>query len=111
MAGWASGLAGWVSGLAGEPTGGGTDGWTYGLMENLSILQDFVPYRGYCPTSPMKTNEKEEQGKGNADHMMPLGFLYIILSTFFIVILSVNLNYKFRIILEQMLVPVQVKGK
>ena len=28
-----------------------TDGLTDGRMENLPILQDFVPYRGRCPAS------------------------------------------------------------
>ena len=49
---------------------------TYGHMENLPILQDFVPYWGRCPASPMKTKEKVEQGKGTADHLMPLGYLF-----------------------------------
>ena len=48
---------------------GRTDGWMDGRMdvrtENLPILPDFVPYRGRCP----------EQGKGTADHLMPLGYL------------------------------------
>jgi len=34
---------------------GRTDGWTDGqtdeCKENLSILQDFVPFRGCCPKS------------------------------------------------------------
>ena len=45
-------------------------------MENLPILQDFVPYWGRCPASPMKIKEKVEQGKGTADHLMPLGYLF-----------------------------------
>ena len=61
MAGWASGLAGWPRG--GGWTEGRTDVWT----ENLPILQDLVP---------MKTEEKVEQGKGTADHLMPLGYLF-----------------------------------
>ena len=48
-----------------------TDGRKYIQTENLPILQDFVPYRGRCPASPMKTKEKEEQGKGTADHTIP----------------------------------------
>ena len=47
-------------------------------MENLPILQDFVPYWGRCPASPMKTREKVEQGKGTADHLMPLGYLLLV---------------------------------
>ena len=71
MADWASGLAGWATGLAGWPRGG------YVWTENLPILQDFVPYWGCCPASPMKTKKKVEQGKGTADHLMPLGYLLI----------------------------------
>ena len=77
--GWASDLAGWASGLAGWPRGGNgrMDERTNGRTENLLILQDFVPYRGRCPASPMKTKEKVEQGKGTADHLMPLGYLFV----------------------------------
>ena len=42
--------------------------------ENLPILQDFVPYRGAVLPPPMKIKEKVEQGKGTADHLMPLGY-------------------------------------
>ena len=49
-----------------------------GQTENLPILQDFVPYRGRCPASPMKTKEKVEQGKGTTDHLMPLGYLFVL---------------------------------
>ena len=52
---------------------GGTDGRT---DRNLPILQEFVPYWGRYPASPMKTKEKVEQGKGTADHLMPLGCLF-----------------------------------
>ena len=54
------------------------DGRMNGRTENLPILQDFVPYRGRCPASPMKTMEKVEQGKGTADHLMPLGYSFLI---------------------------------
>ena len=59
-----------------------TDEWT----EFLPILQDFIPYRGCCPASIKitKKNQQEktvEQGKGTADHLMPLGdWLYLVLS-------------------------------
>ena len=68
-------MAGWAPGLAGWPRGG--NGWTDGQTENLSILQDFIPYRDRCPASPMKTKLKVEQGKGTADHLMPLGYLFV----------------------------------
>ena len=51
-----------------------TDGQTDVCTENLPILQDFVPYRGRCPASQRKIYaNKEKQGKGIADHLMPLG--------------------------------------
>ena len=59
-----------------------TDGRMDGRTENLPILKDFVPYQGRCPASPMKTKEKEEQGKGTADHLMPLGYLLSLKSFF-----------------------------
>ena len=42
-------------------------------VRNLPILQDFVPYRGRCPASQWKFQANKEQGKGTADHLMPLG--------------------------------------
>ena len=48
-----------------------------GQMENLPIIQDFVPYRGRCSASPHE-NQGEEQGKGTADHLMPLGYLLLL---------------------------------
>ena len=55
-------------------TDGKTDRQTDGT-ENLPILQDFVPYPGRCPASPQKDQRKTKvkQGKGTADHLMPLG--------------------------------------
>ena len=57
-----------------------------GRTENLPILQDFVPYRGRCPASIKIAKERNQektvgQGKGTADHLMPLGdwFLYFFL--------------------------------
>ena len=53
---------------------GRTDGRTDGRMEILPILQDFVPYRGRCPTTaPLQPENSLKQGKGTADHVMPLG--------------------------------------
>ena len=43
--------------------------------ENL-ILQDFVLYWGAALPPPMKTKEKVEQGKGTADHLIPLGYFF-----------------------------------
>ena len=50
----------------------------YIQTENLPILQDFVPYRGRCPASPHEIKEKVEQGKGTADHLMPLGNWFLV---------------------------------
>ena len=67
----ASGMAGWASGLAGWPRGGG--------RTNIQKISPF--YRTWFPIGaaalppPMKTREVE-QGKGTADHLMPLGYLF-----------------------------------
>ena len=66
----------WTNGQTDKRTNGQMDKWTNGQtdeqtnvqMENLPILQDFVPNQGRCPASPMKPKEKVEQGKGTADH-------------------------------------------
>ena len=45
-------------------------------MENLPILQDFVPYWGRCPaTAQLQPKNCIKRGKGTADHM-PLGDWY-----------------------------------
>ena len=43
---WLVGPQAWLDGPE-----GGMDGQTKECMENLPILQDFVPYRGCCPKS------------------------------------------------------------
>ena len=48
---WLAGPQIWLAG----PEGGGdgqTEGWTDRQMENIPILQDFVPYWGRCPAFP-----------------------------------------------------------
>ena len=52
---------------------GGTDTWT----EFLSILQDFVPYRGRCPkmkrkTSCLSNNLRDDWGRGLIEHVIPV---------------------------------------
>ena len=72
LAGWASGLTGWASGLAGWPRGGGTDGRTD--VHNYTLkISSF--YRTLSPMEPLP--KKVEQGKGTADHLMPLGYLLL----------------------------------
>ena len=78
-------LAGWASGPAGWPRGG--DGW----MNKQTDEQKISPfYRTLSPIGaaalpfPMKIKEKVEQGKGTADHLMPLGYLFITLTIKFL---------------------------
>ena len=53
---------------------GWMDGQTNGRIENLPILQDFVPYWGRCPATPqLQLENRVKRGMGAADHMMPLG--------------------------------------
>ena len=44
-------------------------GWTYGRTigrtENHPILQDFVPYQGRCPASPLENQGESKAGQGN----------------------------------------------
>ena len=43
-------------------------------LEFLPILQDYDPYQGHCPTPNLTLiNKFWQQGKGTADHKMPLG--------------------------------------
>ena len=78
--GWLGLRPGWMA-QRGERTYVRTDGRTDVRTENLPILQDFVPFRGRCPASQRKIYaNKEKQGKGIADHLMPLGdWLYSFL--------------------------------
>ena len=59
------------------------DGWTYERMYGRTNGRKISPfYRTSSPIgaaalpAPMKTKEKVEQGKGTADHWMPLGYLF-----------------------------------
>ena len=82
LAGWAWGLAGpeaWLDGPKGGMDGqtdGQTDGWT----ENLPILQNFVPYRGRCPTSPHENQGESRAGQGNRWPFDAFGLLIICCS-------------------------------
>ena len=58
---------------------------TDGQTENLSILQDFVPYRSRCPaTAQLQPKNYIKWGKGTADHMMPLGAWFLLFLFFFL---------------------------
>ena len=74
MAGWAKGLARWPRGGNGR-----TDGWTDGRTNGRKIspfYRTLSPIGAAALPPPMKTKEKVEQGKGTADHLMPLGYLF-----------------------------------
>ena len=73
-------MAGWASGLAGWPRGG-----TYVRTDVRTDERKISPfYRTSSPIGaaalppPMKTKEKVEQGKGTADHLMPLGYFFFL---------------------------------
>ena len=53
------------------------DGQTGGHTEFLSILQDFVPSQGCCRATLCNFKTAKKQGKGTADHLMPLGDWFI----------------------------------
>ena len=58
---------------------GGTDGWTDERTDGWKIspfYRTLSPIGAAALPPPMKTKEKEEQGKGTADHLMPLGYLF-----------------------------------
>ena len=51
---------------------------TYGQMYRKSPhSKDLVSYWGRCPASSLENQEKVELGKGTADHLMPLGYLFL----------------------------------
>ena len=52
----------------------GTDGWT-DERKISSFYRTLSPIGAAALPPPMKTKEKVEQGKGTADHLMPLGYL------------------------------------
>ena len=54
------------------------DKWMDRRTEFLPILQDFVPSRGRCPATLCNFKTAKKQGKGTADHMMPLGNWFVL---------------------------------
>ena len=70
-------MAGWAKGLAGWPRGGNrrTNGQTYGWKIS-PFYRTSSPIGAAALPPPMKTKEKVEQGKGTADHLMPLGYFF-----------------------------------
>ena len=58
------------------------DGWADGQMNKRKIspfYRTLSPIGAAALPPPMKTKEKLEQGKGTADHLMPLGYLFFLL--------------------------------
>ena len=73
--GWLGLRPGWMA-----QRGGRTDGRTYGrtYVRKISpFYRTSSPIGAAALPSPMKTEEKVEQGKGTADHLMPLGYLLL----------------------------------
>ena len=54
---------------------GGMDRQTDGL-EISPFYRNSSPIGAAALPPPMKTKEKVKQGKGTADHLMPLGYLF-----------------------------------
>ena len=52
--------------------------WTNRLTENVSILQDFVPYQGGCPASPHENQGESRAGQGNCWPFDTFGQLFHI---------------------------------
>ena len=53
------------------------DGWT--IVRKISpFYRSSSPIGAAALPAPMKTKEKVEQGKGTADHLMPLGYLFVV---------------------------------
>ena len=81
LAGWLGLRPGWL-GL--RPSwmaqrGGRTDGQMN--ERKISFYRTSSPIGAAALPFPMKTKEKVEQGKGTADHLMPLGYLFLVAYT------------------------------
>ena len=55
----------------------GPEGGTYG-QKISPFYRTLSPIGAVALPPPMKTKEKVEQGKGTADHLMPLGFFLFL---------------------------------
>ena len=58
-----------------------TDGWTDG-QKISPFYRTSSPIGAAALPPPKKTKEKVEQGKGTADHLMPLGYFFILVLNF-----------------------------
>ena len=52
------------------------DGPEGGMYGQKIFYRNLSPIGAAALPPPMKTKEKVEQGKGTADHLMPLGYLF-----------------------------------
>ena len=57
-----------------------TDGRTNRRKISL-FYRTLSPIGAAALPPPMETKEKVEQGKGTADHLMPLGYLFLVTNT------------------------------
>ena len=67
---WLAGLQAWLDGPE-----GGTDGQT-NEWKIFPFYGTLSPIGATALPPLMKTKEKVERGKGTADHLMPLGYLF-----------------------------------
>ena len=74
--GWLGLRSGWMA-QRGERTDVRTNGWTDGRKIS-PFYRTSSPIGAAALPPPMKTKEKAEQGKGTADHLMPLGYLLFL---------------------------------
>ena len=80
--------------------------------KNLPILQDFIPYWGRCPDSQRKIYaNKEKQGKGIADHLMPLGDRFFLFFLFFLLLFLFPLLFLFLLLLFLLLSDMVISKK
>ena len=72
---WLAGPQAWLDGPEGG-TDGQTNKWT-NRRKISPFYRTLSPIGAAALPPPMKTKEKVEQGKGTADHLMPLGYFFV----------------------------------
>merc|ERR1712105_562043 len=76
---WLAGSQAWLAGP--QAWLDGPEGGTYGRMNERKIspfYRTLSPIGAAALPPPMKTKEKVKQAKGTAAHLMPLGYLFIL---------------------------------